>query len=82
MCSSMNDSSTNETDSMLGSGMAVNVTEVLCLNVTIFGDDTVEGMEYINVSFTPSDDQDQASFIGPAQAQVYIMDNDGELLEN
>ena len=81
MCSSMNDSSTNETDSMLGSGMAVNVMEALCLNITIFGDDTVEDMEYINVSFTPSDDQEQASFVGPSQAQVHIMDNDGEQIE-
>ena len=81
MCSSMNDSSTNESDSMLGSGMAANITAVLCLNVTILGDDTVEDMEYINISFTPSDDQDQVYFFGPSQAQVHIVDDDGELSE-
>ena len=72
MCSSMNDSSVNETGS-------VNTTVALCLKVTIFGDDTVEGMEYINVSFTHS--VYQASFVGPSQAQVHIMDDDGELYQ-
>ena len=52
-------------------------TIALCLNITIFGDDTVENMEYINVNFTLSDDW--AFFIGPSQAQVHIMDDDGEL---
>ena len=71
-CSNMSSSSMNETSD---SGMA-NATVALCLNITIFGDDTAEDMEYINVNFTLSDDQ--ASFVGPSQAQVHIMDNDGE----
>jgi hypothetical protein len=62
---------------MSGSGMTNDIV-ALCLNVTIFGDDIVEGMEYINVSFTHSDNQ--ASFVGPSQAQVRIIDNDGECI--
>ena len=85
MCSSMNDSSNstsdfvsgNDTgsmnDSMPGSGMTA---VALCLNITVLGDDIVEDMEYINVSFTSDD---QASFVGPSQAQVHIVDDDGEL---
>ena len=74
MCSSMNSSSTNETDD---SGMSV-VAVALCLSVTIFGDDIVDGdMEYINVNFTASNDQ--GFFVGPTLAQVFIMDDDGEL---
>ena len=73
MCNSMNSSSTNETD---GSGMSA-VAVALCLSVTIFGDDIVEGeMEYINVTFTSLDDQ--GFFVGPTLAQVFIMDDDGE----
>ena len=84
MCSSMNDSSNSSSDffsgdgsgfmnSMPGSGMTA---VALCLNITIIGDDTVEDMEYINITFTSDD---QASFVGPSQAQVHIVDDDGEL---
>ena len=60
-----------------GSGSQQNPSSVLCLNVTIFGDDTVEDVEYINVSFTPLDNQ--VIFVSPSQAQVHIVDDDGEL---
>ena len=60
-----------------GSGSQQNTSSALCLNVTIFGDDAVEGVEYINVSFTPLDSQ--VIFVGPSQAQVHIVDDDGGL---
>ena len=81
MCSSMNNSFNSTSgfgsgySSTPGSGSDM-TNEALCLNITIFGDDIVEDMEYINISFTSDD---QAMFDGPSQAQVYIMDNDGEL---
>ena len=59
-----------------GSGSQPNHSSALCLNVTVFGDDIVEDVEYINVSFTPLDDQ--VIFIGPSEAQVRIVDDDGE----
>ena len=53
---------------------------VICLNVTIIGDDTVEDVEYINVTFTPVDNQ--TVIIGSSQAQVIIVDDDGEIASN
>jgi hypothetical protein len=60
-----------------GSGYRPYESSAFCFNVTIFGDDIVEGVEYINVNFVPMDDQ--VIFIGPSEAQVHIVDNDGEL---
>ena len=59
-----------------GSGYQIQ-SSVFCLNVTIFGDDIVEGVEYISVNFVPLDDQ--VIFVGPSEAQVRIVDNDGKL---
>ena len=51
-------------------------SSVLCVNITIVGDNTIENTEYINVSFTPV--YDQVIFIGPSQAQVHIIDDDSK----
>jgi hypothetical protein len=59
-----------------GSGSGPNRSSVLCLNVTIFGDDIVESVEYINVTFTPLNNQ--VAFAGSSEAQVRIVDDDGE----
>ena len=59
-----------------GSGYQPYPSSALCLNVTIFGDDIVEDVEYVSVSFTALDDQ--VIFIGPSEAQVHILDDDGE----
>ena len=60
-----------------GSGSGPNRSSAFCLNVTIIGDDIVEGVENIIVSFTPLNSQ--VAFVGPSNAQVNIMDDDGEL---
>ena len=59
-----------------GSGSEPNQSLALCLNVTIFGDDIVEGVETIIVSFIPLNNQ--VAFVGPSDAQVDIVDDDGE----
>jgi hypothetical protein len=64
-------------DSDSGSGSGPNQSSVLCLNVTIFGDDIVEGVEYIYITFTPLNNQ--VAFAGSSEAQVRIVDDDGEL---
>ncbi len=60
-----------------GSGSGPNRSSAFCLNVTIFGDDIVEGVEYINITFTPLNNQ--VAFAGPSEAQVLIVDDNGEL---
>ena len=59
-----------------GSGSGPNQSVALCLNITIFGDDIVEGVESIIVSFISLNSQ--VAFVGPSDAQVNIMDDDGE----
>ena len=60
-----------------GSDSGPNRSLALCLNITIFGDNIVEGVENIIVSFTPLNSQ--VAFVGSSNAQVNIMDDDGEL---
>ena len=66
----------NSSDSHSGPGFRSNQSSVLCLNVTIFGDDIVEGMEAIFINFISLNDQ--VVFAGPLDAQVRIMDDDGK----
>ena len=77
----MNDSDSgsgfmNGSGSRSGSDFRSNQSSVLCLNVTIFGDDIVEGMEAIIINFMPLNDQ--VVFAGPSKAQVQIVDDDGK----
>ena len=53
------------------------VGSVVCINITVFDDDTVESTENINISFVGMDSR--VSFDGSSDALVYILDNDGEL---
>ena len=66
----------NSSGSHSGPGFRSNQSSVLCLNVTIFGDDIVEGMEAIFINFISLNDQ--VVFAGPLDAQVRIMDDDGK----
>ena len=59
-----------------GSGSGPNQSVALCLNITIFGDDIVEGVENIFISFMSLNSQ--VAFVGPSDAVVNIMDDDGE----
>ena len=58
------------------SGSGPNPSSAFCLNITIIGDDIVEGVENIIVSFTPLNSQ--VAFVGPSNAQVNIIDDDGD----
>jgi hypothetical protein len=69
--------SSSDSGSDSGSGSGPNRSSALCLNVTIFGDDIVEGVEYIYITFTPLNNQ--VAFAGSSEAQVRIVDDDGEL---
>ena len=77
----MNDSDSgsgfmNSSSSHSGPGFRSSQSSVLCLNVTIFGDDIVEDMEAIIINFTSLNDQ--VVFAGPLDAYVRIMDDDGK----
>ena len=66
----------NVSGSGSGSGSGPNPSSAFCLNITIIGDDIVEGVENIIVSFTPLNSQ--VAFVGPSNAQVNIIDDDGD----
>ncbi len=50
---------------------------MMCINVTVIDDDKVEGNETFTISLSVNTTDVSYTFVGPMQATVIIVDNDG-----